>query len=115
MVESGFCFRHLFWNCAFRQITTVYLPADGPLTEEKGTEMIRQNYNPVYWFPFRDTEAEGWQPALSLGTRQVMLNIFFESQSACESFITNSVFMASGQLGFARIKVHESPEDTWDL
>ncbi len=116
MVESGFLFRRLYWNCAFRQITTLYLPADGPLTAEKGTSMIRQAHNSVYWFPFRDTGAEVWQPALSLGTtRQITLNIFFGSQEACESFITNNVFMAAGQLGQAVDKVQGSSEDTWDF
>ncbi len=84
----------------------MHLPADGPLTEEKGTAAMiaARAYNTAYWFPFRDTEAEGWQPALTLGDRQITLDIFFDSQIACESFITNYVFRASGELGFARVK-----------
>jgi hypothetical protein len=112
MVETGFLPLHIPGKTGWRRMANVALPPHGPLTEEKGTamvkNMIRTPLPPFYWFACLSwDDEEKWIPAFNAQGTSMLLGVSFATRVACEAFIETQILRAA-DIGPPRSKEHRS-------
>ena len=127
IVESGFVPVPVKGRDGWRATKDVALPADGPLTAEKPTRVIRSHVQPVfpshYWFPCHDwEETNEWYPGFYSQGITTVMEISFKTRASCENFIETRILHAAPHVGSARLMsgigsmiiTSETEMDYWD-